>query len=69
MAICGKIFERFIYKFLCSYLTKYNYLLSSDQSGFKTGGFCVNKLLSITIEIHTLFKDYFEVPEEYLRNS
>ena len=64
MAICGKISERFIYKFLCSYLTKYD-LLSSDQSGFKTGEFCFNKLLSIAIEIHSLFKDYFDVPEVF----
>ena len=47
---------------------KYN-LLSSNQSGFKTGDSCINQLLSITRETPCFFNDDFEVQGGFLDTS
>ena len=38
-----------------------NELVSSNQSGFKSGESCVNQLLSITCEIYKSLYDWYEV--------
>ena len=60
-SICGKIFERLIFRFLLG-----NNLISSNQSGFKPGDSCINQLLSITHEIYKSFDDGFEVRGVFL---
>ena len=47
---CSKIFEKIIFNSLFKYLEDNN-LLNGNQSGFRTGDFCVHQLLSITHEI------------------
>ena len=37
-----------------------NELISSNQSGFKPGDFCINQLLCITHDIYQSFDDSFE---------
>ena len=41
-------------------------LLAPNQSGFKSGDFCINQLLSITHEIYSSFDDGFEVRSFFL---
>ena len=38
-----------------------NNLISPNQSGFKPGDSCINRLLSITLEIYKSFDDGLEV--------
>ena len=52
--ICGKVFEKTIFNSLFVYLNNKN-LLNSNQSGFRPGDSCVNKLISITHEIYKAF--------------
>ena len=40
LLICGKIFERLLYKTLFEFFIKNN-LISSNQSGFKQGESCI----------------------------
>ena len=54
MPICGKIFERILYKALHNHLND-NFLLCESQSGFRCGDSCVNQLLSITNMIYSSF--------------
>ena len=54
LPICGKIFEKIIFKFLFQYL-KHNKLLNCNQLGFRFGDSCVHQLLSITHEIYKSF--------------
>ena len=54
LSICGKIFEKIIFKFLFQYL-KHNKLLNCNQLGFRFGDSCVHQLLSITHEIYKSF--------------
>ena len=49
LPICGNIFERLIYNFTYDFLTEND--LSPNQSGFRSGDFCINQLLSINQEI------------------
>ena len=53
LPICGKIFERLIFKELFHFLLENN-LISPNQFGFKPGNSCINQLLSITHEICNL---------------
>ena len=57
LPICGKIFERLIFK---------NNLVLPDQSEFKPGDSCINQLLSITHEIYSLFDEGLEVRSAFL---
>ena len=43
-----------------------NKFISSNQSGFKLGGSCINQLLSITHETYKSFDDGFEVRGVFL---
>ena len=47
LPICAKIFERFIYNSLYSFVENNN-LLCTNQSGFRSSDSCVNQLLSLT---------------------
>ena len=60
LLICDKIFQRLIYNEVYTYLIDNN-LISSHQSSFKVGDFCINQLLSITHEIYKSFDEGFEV--------
>ena len=60
LPICEKIFERLIYISLFEFFIA-NEKISSNQSGFKLGGSCINQLLSITHEIYKSFDDGYEV--------
>ena len=58
--ICGKIFERLIYRVMSDFLSDNN-LLSPNQSGFKSGDSCINEFLSINHEILNAFDKRLEV--------
>ena len=48
--ICTKTFERLMFNEMFEFFIE-NKLISSHQPGFKPGDSCVNRLLSITLEI------------------
>ena len=50
LPICGKIFEGLLLSEMFNFFIE-NKLISSNQSGVKPGGSCINQLLSITHEI------------------
>ena len=54
MPICGKMFERILYRALHNHLND-NFLLCESQFGFRCGDSCVNQLLSITNMIYSSF--------------
>ena len=54
LPICSKISEKVIFNSLFKYLDDSN-LLTSNQSGFRTGDSCAHQLLSITYEIYKAF--------------
>ena len=54
LPICGKIFEKCIYKSLYSYLESNN-ILSKFQSAFRKGDSCISQLLAITHIIYSNF--------------
>ena len=56
LPICGKIFEKIIFKNLYSYLDV-NKLLTKNQSGFRPGDSTTNQLLYLVSEIHEAFDD------------
>ena len=60
LPVVGKIFARILYNYKYEFFTE-NILISSNQSGFKPGDFCINQLLSITHEIYKSFDDGLEV--------
>ena len=60
LSICGKIFERSIYRNLFEFFIT-NGLISSNQSGFKPDDYCIKQLLSITHKIYRSFDDGYEV--------
>ena len=49
-SIFGKIFEPLIYNEMYSFFIENN-LIFPNQSGFKQGDFCIDKLLSVTHDI------------------
>ena len=65
LPICNKIFERLIYNEMFTFFTE-NYLISPNQSGFRSGDSCVNQLLAITHEIYKSFDEGFEVRGVFL---
>ena len=65
LPICGKIFERLLYKGLYEYFIE-NEFISSSKSGFKPGDSCINQLLSITHDIYQYFGNGFEVRGVFL---
>ena len=54
LPIFGKIFEKVIYNNLLEYFQE-NKFLSDNQSGFRSGDFCISQLIAITHEIYTAF--------------
>ena len=48
--ICGNFFEKLIFNGLFRFFME-NDLISSNQSGYKPGGSCINQLLCIAHEI------------------
>ena len=65
LPIFGKVFERLIYKEMYSFFIE-NDLISSNQSGFKQGDSCINRLLSITHEIYQSLDQGYEVRGVFL---
>ena len=68
LPICGKILERLIFNQMFSFLIENN-LISSNQSGFKSGDSCIKQLLSTTHEIYKSFGNGFEVRGVFLNIS
>ena len=68
LSICGKIFERLIYNSLLEFFIA-NELISSNQTGFKPGDFCINQLFPITHEICIYFDDGCEFRGVFLNIS
>ena len=60
LSICGKIFERLIYRNLFGFFIA-NELISSNQSGFKPDDYCIKQLFSITHKIYRSFDDGYKV--------
>ena len=54
LQICGKIFERIIFKPVFEFLEE-NKLLSTNKSGFRPNDSCENQLLSIAYSIYADF--------------
>ena len=68
LPVCGKIFERLIFNEMFRFLIENN-LISSNQSGFKSGDSCIKQLLSTTHEIYKSFGNGFEVRGVFLNIS
>ena len=51
LPICKKIFERLLFNKLYKFFNE-NDLLSSNQSGSRSGDSCINQILSITHKIY-----------------
>ena len=56
----SKIYERLIYEAMFKHFLDKN-LISSNQSGFKPGDTCINKLIAITHGIFKGFDDGLEI--------
>ena len=65
LPICSKIFECFLYNKLFHFFQENN-LSSPNQSGFKSGDACTDKLLAITHEIHKSFDNGYKVRGAFL---
>ena len=63
LPLCGKIFEKLIYKSLYNHF-EVNSILNTNQSGFRTGDSCINQLLSIT---HNIFHSFDSNPSLEVR--
>ena len=58
--ICGKIFERLLYNEMFNFFI-INHLVSTNQTGFKPGGSCINQLLSIIHGIYASLHEGYEI--------
>ena len=56
LPICGKLFERIVFKYLYNHLVP-NDLITKNQSGFRPGDSTVNQLIDLTNNIHKSFDD------------
>ena len=65
LSIYKKFFERLIYNEMFTFFTENN-SISPNQSGYRSGDFCVNQLLAITHEIYKSFDEGFEVRGVFL---
>ena len=54
LPICGKLFEKIIFKYLYNYLIS-NRLITSNQSGFCPGDSTINQLIDLVNDIHKSF--------------
>ena len=64
-SIYKKFFERLIYNEVFTFFTENN-LISPNQSGYRSGDFCVNQLLPITHEIYKSFDEELKVRGVFL---
>ena len=64
-SIYKKFFERLIYNEVFTFFTENN-LISPNQSGYRSGDFCVNQLLPITQEIYKSFDEELKVRGVFL---
>ena len=65
LPVSSKIFERLLYDNMFKFFTEIS-LISQNQSGFKPGDSCINKLLSNTYQIYKSFDDGHEVCSVFL---
>ena len=65
LPVWSKIFERLIYNSMYKHVSDNN-ILSPNQPGFRTGGSCINQLLSITYEILHCFDEGMETRAIFL---
>ena len=56
LPICGKLFERIVFKYLYNHLVS-NDLITKNQSGFRPGDSTVNQLIDLSNDIHKSFDD------------
>ena len=56
LPICGKLFERIVFKNLYNHLDS-NGLITKNQSGFRPGDSTINQLIDLVNEVHTSFDD------------
>ena len=63
LQICGKIFERLIFKPVFEFLEE-NKLLSTNKSGFRPNDSCENQLLSIA---YSIYADFNQRPSPEVR--
>ena len=56
LPLCGKIFEKIVFKDIYTYLNSNN-LITKNQSGFRPGDSTTNQLLYLINEIHESFED------------
>ena len=54
LPICGKVFERIVFKHLYNYLVSNN-LITNNQSGFRPQDSTVNQLINLINDIHKSF--------------
>ena len=54
LPICGKIFERIVFKYMYNFLSS-NDLITKNQSGFRPGDSTINQLIDLTNDIHESF--------------
>ena len=60
LPICSKILDIILFNEVYTFFNE-NVLSSSNQSGFRSGGSCINQLLSITHEIYQFLDNDLEV--------
>ena len=58
LPICGKLFEKMIYKNFYDYVSERN-ILNINQSGFRTGDSCTNHFFVI---VHEILKSFDSNP-------
>ena len=54
LPVCSKIFEKFIFYSIFSFMIQDNFL-NSCQSGFRPNDFCINQLISTAHDIYGAF--------------
>ena len=65
LPVCGKIFKKIIFNKIFKFSIE-NDLILPNQSGFKAGDSCINKLLSIMHDIYKFFDCSYEVKSVFL---
>ena len=57
LPICGKLFEKVVFKYLYNYFVSNN-LITKNQSGFRPGDSTVNQLIDLVNDIHRSFDNH-----------
>ena len=63
MPLFGKIFEKILFDRIYKHLTEHD-LITSEQSGFRSGDLAINQLLSVT---HMIYRAFEEIPSRETR--